>query len=70
MATPDEILKAQIAPLNPLIAASLLNAVYSHLAWRKPMDYDQKTFEEAYTLVVKQRGVIMQNFTEMSFLNK
>jgi len=60
--TVDEakILKSMI---DPVIAASLLTAVYSYLAWRKPMDYDDKTFADAYTLVVKQWGTIMQSIS-------
>jgi len=39
---------------TPIIAASLLNATYSYLTWRKPLDFDDKTFEEAFLLIQSQ----------------
>jgi hypothetical protein len=53
MPTPEDKTLEQTALLSPIIAASLLNAVYSYLAWRKPLDYDDKTFAEAFEIVKK-----------------
>ncbi|TAN39343.1 MAG: hypothetical protein EPN25_11815 [Nitrospirae bacterium] len=48
------------AILSPLIAASLLNAVYSYLAWKKPMDYDEKTYQDALQTVTKDWNSLTQ----------
>ena len=69
MLTPEELQQTHIikAAIAPLIASSLLNATYSRLIWSKAFDTDQKTFDQAYEIVVKQTLAIHKKVLEDVF---
>jgi hypothetical protein len=45
-----------------IMASSYLNAVYSYLSWKHPMEQDEKAFQDALNTVKKHHDIQLNEY--------